>query len=74
MNFCEKLIVLIDLFEKWLSEPEDSVQIEQWIDSANTLAYSFNGINWFGLGTSIFSNYAFIFNSTHYLTVNLPIV
>ena len=30
MNFQDKLKALIELFEKWLSEPDDNVQIEQW--------------------------------------------
>ena len=41
MNFQDKLKALIELFEKWLSEPEDNVQIEQWLDAAESLAYSF---------------------------------
>lgn len=41
MNFQDKLKALIELFEKWLSEPNDNVQIEQWVDAANSLAYSF---------------------------------
>jgi putative phage-type endonuclease len=41
MNFQDKLKALIELFEKWLSEPEDNVQLEQWIDAADSLAHSF---------------------------------
>ena len=41
MLFQEKLKALIELFEKWLSEPEDKVQIEQWIEAADDLSYSF---------------------------------
>jgi hypothetical protein len=41
MNFQEKLKALIELFGKWLSEPEDNVQVEQWVISAESLAYSF---------------------------------
>lgn len=41
MNFQDKLKSLIDLLENWLSEPEDNVQIEQWIDSADILAHSY---------------------------------
>ena len=42
MLFQEKLKALIELFEKWLSEPEDYVQLEQWIEAADNLAYSFD--------------------------------
>lgn len=41
MLFQEKVKALIDLFENWLSEPEDNVQLEQWLDSAETLAHSY---------------------------------
>jgi hypothetical protein len=41
MLFKEKLEVLIGLFENWLSEPCDNVQLEQWLDTAETLAHSF---------------------------------
>lgn len=41
MLFQDKLKALIELFEKWLSEPGDNVQLEQWIDAAESLAYSF---------------------------------
>jgi hypothetical protein len=41
MLFQDKLKALIELFEKWLSEPEDNVQLEQWIDAAESLSYSF---------------------------------
>lgn len=41
MLFQEKLKALIELFEKWLSEPEDNVQLEQWIEAADDLSYSF---------------------------------
>ncbi len=41
MNFQDKLKALIELFEKWLSEPNDYAQIEQWIDAADSLSYSF---------------------------------
>lgn len=41
MIFQNKLKALIELFEKWLSEPDDNVQLEQWIDAANSLSYSF---------------------------------
>jgi putative phage-type endonuclease len=41
MLFQEKIKALIDLFENWLSEPEDNVQLEQWLDSADILAHSY---------------------------------
>ena len=41
MLFKDKLDDLITLFENWLSEPEDQVQLDQWEESAATLAYSF---------------------------------
>ena len=41
MTFQDKLKDLIGLFEKWLSDPQDSVQLEQWLDSADMLTYSF---------------------------------
>jgi hypothetical protein len=45
MQFQEKLKALIELFEKWLLEPEDNVQLEQWIQSADTLADSYEFSN-----------------------------
>ena len=41
MIFQEKLKSLIELFKAWLSEPDDTVQVEQWIAAADTLTYSF---------------------------------
>ena len=41
MPFQDKLKDLINLIENWLSEPEDSVQLEQWIDAVDTIAHSF---------------------------------
>lgn len=41
MTFQDKLKALIELFEKWLSEPNDNVQLEQWIDAAENIAHSF---------------------------------
>ena len=41
MQFQDKLKDLIDLFKNWLSDPQDSVQLEQWLDAADTLAHSF---------------------------------
>jgi len=41
MLFQDKLKDLIELFEKWLSEPEDNVQLEYWINDAESLTYSF---------------------------------
>lgn len=42
MLFSEKLKNLITLFENWLSDPEDNVQLEQWVDAAEQLAHSFD--------------------------------
>jgi YqaJ-like viral recombinase domain len=42
MNFKTKLMDLITLFEKWLSDPEDHTQIEQWSESAHSIAYSYD--------------------------------
>ena len=41
MTFSKKLKDMINLIENWLSYPEDNTQLEEWIESANTLAYSF---------------------------------
>ncbi len=41
MLFKDKLKDLIRLLDNWLSEPDDNVQLEQWIESAETIAYSF---------------------------------
>jgi len=41
MQFQDKLKDLIDLFKNWLSDPQDSVQLEQWLEAADTLAHSF---------------------------------
>ena len=41
MIFQEKLKSLIELFIAWLSEPDDNVQVEQWLSAADNLAYSF---------------------------------
>ena len=41
MQFQDKLKDLIGLFQNWLSDPQDSVQLEQWLDAADTLAHSF---------------------------------
>jgi putative phage-type endonuclease len=41
MLFQNKLKDLVNLFEKWLPDPQDNAQLEQWIDAAETLAYSF---------------------------------
>jgi hypothetical protein len=41
MRFQDKLKDLIGLFQNWLSDPQDSVQLEQWLDTADTLAHSF---------------------------------
>jgi len=44
MTFKCKLKDLVNLFEKWLPEPQDGAQLQQWIDSADILAnsYEFN--------------------------------
>ena len=41
MTFSEKVQALINLIENWLSEPKDNVQLQQWVESANELAYSY---------------------------------
>lgn len=41
MIFQEKLQTLIELYKDWLTEPDDNVQIEQWLEAADKLAYSF---------------------------------
>jgi len=41
MSFKDKLKDLITLFHIWLSVPEDNVQCENWIESAEDLAYTF---------------------------------
>lgn len=41
MLFIDKLKDLITLFDNWLPNPEDNVQLEQWVESAEQLAYSF---------------------------------
>jgi putative phage-type endonuclease len=40
-TFKEKLVDWIALLDQWLSEPEDEVQLSDWIHSAEELAYSF---------------------------------
>lgn len=37
----KKVTEWLTLLENWLSPPEDNVQIEQWLDSAQELAYSY---------------------------------
>jgi putative phage-type endonuclease len=41
MLFQEKLKDLIGLFENWLSDPQDNTQLEQWVESANELGYTY---------------------------------
>lgn len=41
MQFKEKLTDWIDLLDNWLSDPEDEVQLQQWKDAAEMIAYSF---------------------------------
>jgi len=42
MQFQNKLKDLIDLFENWLSNPEDETQLEQWREMAETIVDSFD--------------------------------
>ena len=41
MSFKDKLKDVIELLTNWLSDPQDFVQLEQWIESAQTIADSF---------------------------------
>lgn len=41
MTYYIKLKELIALFEKWLPDPEDATQIQQWTEAAAALAHSF---------------------------------
>jgi putative phage-type endonuclease len=41
MQFKIKLQNWINLLENWLSDPEDNVQLDQWVETAETLADSF---------------------------------
>jgi putative phage-type endonuclease len=41
MQFKEKLTSLIDLLDNWLSDPDDEVQLQQWKDDADWIAYTF---------------------------------
>jgi hypothetical protein len=41
INFQDRLKDLLNLLENWLAEPEDYTQLEQWIEAAESLAYSF---------------------------------
>jgi hypothetical protein len=41
MHFHEKLKELISLLEKWLPDPQDNSQVQQWVQSADAIAYSF---------------------------------
>jgi len=40
--FKDKLKELITLLETWLSDPEDNVQLENWIESAKIMVHSFD--------------------------------
>lgn len=40
MNFKEKLQVLIELIENWLSDPEDDVQYKQWHENVDGIIYT----------------------------------
>ncbi len=42
MDFKSKMMDLITLFEKWLSDPEDHSQIQQWTESAQSLSYTYD--------------------------------
>jgi len=42
MTYYTKLAELVALFEKWLPDPQDSTQIQQWTEAADALAYSFD--------------------------------
>jgi hypothetical protein len=41
MTFHDKLKDLIGKFENWLPNPQDEAQLEQWKDSAETIAYGY---------------------------------
>ena len=41
MSFYNKTKDLITLLENWLSDPDDYVQLEQWKESAHTIAWTF---------------------------------
>ena len=45
MTFKDKLKDIIQLIDEWLSTPQDLVQLEQWIESAQTIADSFEFSN-----------------------------
>ncbi len=38
---CEKIAEWLTLLENWLTPPEDSAQLEQWLSSAEELAYAY---------------------------------
>jgi putative phage-type endonuclease len=42
MQFQDKLQNLIELFNSWLPEPKDLAQLEQWVEMADDLAYTFD--------------------------------
>uniref|UniRef100_A0A6C0KS74 YqaJ viral recombinase domain-containing protein n=1 Tax=viral metagenome TaxID=1070528 RepID=A0A6C0KS74_9ZZZZ len=41
MQFKKKLTDLIDLIDNWLSDPDDDVQLQQWKEDTEWIAYSF---------------------------------
>ena len=41
MTFHEKIKALLTLFDNWLAVPDDAVQLEKWIDEAETIAHSY---------------------------------
>jgi hypothetical protein len=40
-TFQEKLLETIYLFDNWIPKPEDSIQIEQWVESAKEIIHMF---------------------------------
>ena len=44
-----KLREFVNLIKNWLPEPEDNTQLEQWVESADTIAYSFEFSNTYQL-------------------------
>ena len=41
MTFLEKVKDLINLIDNWLLEPKDNTQLEQWVESVNEIAYTY---------------------------------
>ena len=40
-TFKERLMDWITLLDQWLSDPEDEVQLKEWISNAEELAYPY---------------------------------